>query len=394
MLDCRCVPTNPESDARYGSFDFRAAHAAAPADLQELLDQHESLPFRRRGYERDGMLKTVVEHAGERQPRRAWVIFCIATHIQPNSSAGFKELLRASQSNASSKAEVLAAVPAEMNRFVLDALFERPVQAKLVELLLLQQGDRSFTSCVLVHGMGGTGKTVTAVAAVQDTAVRRWFSEIYWLTVGADAVGERIKQLAAVLYKQLSGKSMKEEGQDEHERQAMLVAAMADKQRALVVLDDPWMPEQVRFLNPIDGSQQTEHRLLVTTRIRDLVPKATRVELPLMGKDEAVALLLELANVEEAAYLKEQPGSAWPPEAAYAIVSECGLLPITLTIAAQVVRTWGEVCGLIALAWSRRITALCPPVQSLTRGGRRRFSRCCASKKAQGAVGQRRPRSA
>ena len=65
-----CANKNPESDARYGSFDFRAAHAAAPADLQELLDQHESLPFRRRGYERDGMLKTVVEHAGERQPRR------------------------------------------------------------------------------------------------------------------------------------------------------------------------------------------------------------------------------------------------------------------------------------------------------------------------------------
>ena len=54
---CPSVPTNPESDARYGSFDFRAAHATAPADLQELLDQHESLPFRRRGYERDGMLR-------------------------------------------------------------------------------------------------------------------------------------------------------------------------------------------------------------------------------------------------------------------------------------------------------------------------------------------------
>ena len=27
-----------ESDARYGSFDFRTAHAAAPADLQALLD--------------------------------------------------------------------------------------------------------------------------------------------------------------------------------------------------------------------------------------------------------------------------------------------------------------------------------------------------------------------
>ena len=70
------------------------------------------------------------------------------------------------------------------------------------------------------------------------------------------------------------------------------------------------------------------------------VPKATKVELPLMGKDEAVALLLDLGNVEEASYLKENPGSAYPPQAAYTIAAECGLLPITLTIAAQVVRAW------------------------------------------------------
>ena len=136
------MPTNnPESDARYGSFDFRAAHAAAPADLQELLDQHESLPFRRRGYERDGMLKTVVERAGERARTHTRNVLHRRSHhalLTPYPSAGFKELLRASQSGASSnKAEVLAAVPAEVNRFVLDALFERPVQAELVALLLL-----------------------------------------------------------------------------------------------------------------------------------------------------------------------------------------------------------------------------------------------------------------
>ena len=171
------------------------------------------------------------------------------------------------------------------------------------------------------------------------------FHDIYWLTVGADAVGERILALQAMLYKQLTGKAMKGEGKEGHELQAMLVSAITGKQRALVVLDDPWMPEQVRFLNPIDGSQPADHRLLVTTRIRDLVPKATRVELPLMGKDEAVALLLELANVDEAEYLKEHPEAAWPPQAAYTIAAECGLLPITLTIAAQVVRSWGEGWG-------------------------------------------------
>ena len=189
--------------------------------------------------------------------------------------------------------------------------------------------------------MGGTGKTVTAVAAVQDSAVRMHYSSIFWLTVGADAVGERIKQLQAVMFKQLTGKGIRGEEKDEHELQHLLVGAMAEKQRSLLVLDDPWTAEQVRFLNPIDSSQ-SDHRLLITTRIRDLVPKATRVELPLMGKDEAVALLLDLANVEESSYLKEHPGTAWPPQAAYTIASECGLLPVTLTIAAQVVRSWGN----------------------------------------------------
>ena len=55
--DRPCPSGRAESDARYGGFDFRTAHEAAPADLRELLDNTESLPFRRRGYERDGMLR-------------------------------------------------------------------------------------------------------------------------------------------------------------------------------------------------------------------------------------------------------------------------------------------------------------------------------------------------
>ena len=44
-----CLLLHTESDARYGGFDFRAAHEEAPHDLQQLLDNNESLPFRRRG---------------------------------------------------------------------------------------------------------------------------------------------------------------------------------------------------------------------------------------------------------------------------------------------------------------------------------------------------------
>ena len=99
------------------------------------------------------------------------------------------------------------------------------------------------------------------------------YREIYWLAVGADAVGSELKQLQSTLHQQLTGRGVQsEEVQDKEERKwlAMLMEAMAKKQQALLVLDDPWLPDQVRYLNPIDGAQ-TNHRLLVTTRIRDLV---------------------------------------------------------------------------------------------------------------------------
>ena len=88
--------------------------------------------------------------------------------------AGFKELFESSRSKADA---VLAKVPSALSHFALDALFERPVQAELVELLLLPKEAERFTSCVLVHGMGGTGKTVTAVVTVQNTKVRRHFGD-------------------------------------------------------------------------------------------------------------------------------------------------------------------------------------------------------------------------
>ena len=81
--------------------------------------------------ERDGMLRTVIKRAG------------------------FKELFESSRSKADA---VLATVPSAASHFALDALFERPVQAEVGELLLLPKEDKRWTSCMVVHGMGGSGK--------------------------------------------------------------------------------------------------------------------------------------------------------------------------------------------------------------------------------------------
>ena len=136
--DTRAVAVVAEADARYSAFDFRLAYDEAPAaDLRELLDSHESLPFRRRGYERDGMLKTLVERAG------------------------FSQLLERdpiSASEGGSKADELAAIPSAITHFALESFQERPVLTELTEALLLESDDPRFSSCVVVHGMGGTGK--------------------------------------------------------------------------------------------------------------------------------------------------------------------------------------------------------------------------------------------
>jgi hypothetical protein len=164
------------------------------------------------------------------------------------------------------------------------------------------------------------------------------------VTIGADAVGGKVRQLQSGLYKQLTGKGMSSEQvqlKDEKEWLEMLVEAMT-MARALVVLDDPWLPEQVRFLDPI-GSTEVEHRLLLTTRIRGLAhSRATCIELSMMDKDEAVELLLDVAGITKQAYQSESADSQWPPPAAYELATECGMLPITLTITAQLVRSWGK----------------------------------------------------
>ena len=54
---------------------------------------------------------------------------------------------------------LLASLPQELARFDLDRYRERPMlQAELAELLLMPKSDARFTSCVLLFGMGGTGK--------------------------------------------------------------------------------------------------------------------------------------------------------------------------------------------------------------------------------------------
>ena len=110
------------------------------------------------------------------------------------------QLENAPHSQQGQNKPALAELPMEVQRFGLDMHFDRPIQAQVRDLLV---ADAAPSECILLHGMGGSGKTVTAVAVMQEKAVRERFMEMHWVTVGGDVIGENVKQLQAILYQRL-----------------------------------------------------------------------------------------------------------------------------------------------------------------------------------------------
>ena len=108
-------------------------------------------------------------------------------------------------------------------------------------------------------GSGGTGKTVTAVAAVRQNVVRSFFRHIFWLTVGADAVGSWLARLryvdAGITQKQILGPPRQSERRAENDLATLREAARAQK---------TW-PEQVAAMQQaaqvLRESAQRENRV-------------------------------------------------------------------------------------------------------------------------------------
>ena len=78
-------------------------------------------------------------------------LLCAGTQLP-----GFSDLIEA-ESEAQEQTQ-LAKLPADLAHVDLENFRDRPVQEEILELLLLPVEDRRFSTCVLIHGMGGTGK--------------------------------------------------------------------------------------------------------------------------------------------------------------------------------------------------------------------------------------------
>ena len=119
----------------------------------------------------------------------------------------------------------------------------------------------SYTALAALS-MPHAGKTVCAVDACQDVGIRTHFAKLAWVSIGQEAL---IEELQETMVKQIAEKAMPQ-GDEMSTQQGRLKllqdAVTAVKGRILVVLDDPWQAEQVRYLNPLDPA--TASKLLVS----------------------------------------------------------------------------------------------------------------------------------
>ena len=135
----------------------------------------------------------------------------------------------------------------------------RPELELIVDRLVSQPSSVGLSA---LEGMGGVGKTVTALALCHNERVRAAFPDgIVWLTFGrqsARSLEERVKQVADALNQQFRVYT-----------EATYRSLLRDK-AALIVLDDVWELSAAEPFVPPAGRS----RLLYTSRNREIAAPA------------------------------------------------------------------------------------------------------------------------
>jgi hypothetical protein len=239
---------------------------------------------------------------------------------------------KAQETPKAKRIEALLAVPELPRGYIPRAsIFNKIKESLLAESSLAPRRDHACSSgisgpVITVHGMGGSGKTVMAVAIANDVEIRTHFSKVCFLIIGQEP---NIRDLQRNLYFQLCNRQLDPSIIEDMACFHALQEA-AKEVTALLVIDDAWYISHVTTLKCIDPN--TASRVLVTSRVRGLVPDVPEFLVEALDIDDAVSLMLRVAG---------RPAAPPFQPIEHAAAQACSRLPLLLSVAGSMLEQFG-----------------------------------------------------
>jgi hypothetical protein len=193
-------------------------------------------------------------------------------------------------------------------------------------------------------GMGGIGKTTVSCWVTRSDSVRTKFGMVAWITLGQTPM---LDSCIDLLHQQLTGSSLPD-GVSADQKDEFLQHAFLD-QSVLLVLDDCWDAEVAKHFTWID--QSTNSKVLISSRIRDVLGGGQIIDVAVPSKSDAVKMLLSTAGIDV-------DGLQGREEVAH-VAELCKRLPLTIGVAGKLIRQlaqghtmseasdWAEVVALL-----------------------------------------------
>ncbi|XP_016473834.1 disease resistance protein RPP13-like isoform X1 [Nicotiana tabacum] len=142
---------------------------------------------------------------------------------------------------------------------------------------------------VPIVGMAGLGKTTLARKVWSDSQVTTEFSKNIWVSVGQS---NELKQIFFVILKFMGG--VEEFRCDDGKELAKVIREfVTEKDKCLIVLDNVWARDLVDFVKNVLPENKKGHRIMMTTRLRDVASYASEYpyDLKFLTSDESFQLL-------------------------------------------------------------------------------------------------------
>jgi hypothetical protein len=178
------------------------------------------------------------------------------------------------------------------------------------------RGATDTERTIVVHGMGGIGKTVLAASFARSTSTRRAFPDgVLWVAAEEGADAASVVEQALRLTTHMPAASSHVADNVSRLREALTA------RRVLIVVDDAWHVEQLESLT---AALDPRSRLLVTTRNADLaIALGTRaLAVGTMADDDARRLLADWSGL----------GPDGLGDDIRALATQCAGLPLALAI--------------------------------------------------------------